>query len=364
MTRLPRYVPSAILVALVIGFAAACKRKPPEPDGDASGEARTLVLSQRDVAQVVSQPVLAGVRVVGTLNPAITVDIKARMSEELEALYAERGTVVTQGQVMARLDARGPLTELNRNRAQLSAAERDFRAAEILFKGGAMSERNYANARVAVENAKAQTAEAELTFDHATVRSPVNGVVSDRAVSPGEAVSPGQRLFTVVNSEYLECFVSVLPTDVVSVREGQRALLQVAAYDRRQLEGRVQRIDPLADSKSRRVGVYIRVPNQEGTVVAGLFCIGTILTNVAAAEQDALLLPSGAARTEDGKSVVYIVEEGRLRRTPVELRAEENLEGLVEVASGVSAGQTVVVAQTQQLTNGMPVKVTSEPARP
>lgn len=355
---------TAFALALVLVVAGGCHRKDaatPTPDEAPAGP---ISLGPRDVAQVTSERVLAGVKVVGTLSPAVMVDLKARLAEEIETIHADRGTVVTQGQVLARLDNRGPLAQLNSAQSQLSAAERDFTAAETLFKGGAISERSLANARVNRDAAKTQLDEATQNLDHATVKSPVDGVVSDRAVSVGEAVSPGQVLFSVVNSENLECTVSVLPADVVNVRVGQRALLSLFAYGGLELEGRVARIDPLADAQSRRVGVHIRIPNADQRVVAGLFCTGTVVTNDASLDRSVLLVPAAAVLAEEGTQVVYSVREGRLRRSEVDLETDPNADGFVEVRSGLTVGETVVLSPTARLKDGLPVRLSAPGGQP
>lgn len=352
---------AGVCLALMMVGGPGCHREGAAPGaaGD-SAPPSSVVLGPRDVATVSAERVRSGIRVVGTLTPWQVVEVKARMSEEVESLMTDRGMVVTQGQVLARLDDRGPQSELNRIRSQLAAAERDYRASEILFRGGAISERAHMNARVAVDGAEAQRVEAEQAVAHAVVRAPMDGVISDRAVSLGEAVSPGQRLFTVVNSDQLECVVSVLPSDAIHLRREQPALLRVAAYGGMELEGSVHRIDPLADAQTRRVGVAIRIPNHDARVVAGLFCTGTILTNAAAAETSILLVPAAAVRVEDGDRVAYVVRDGRMHRTAVTLAPGEDADGRVEVRTGLAAGDTVVLSSTQVLRDGVAVTMPGE----
>lgn len=304
------------------------------------------------------QIILSGVRITGTLNPAVRVEIKAQVSGQMDSIYADRGTVVTQRQVLAVTDDRAAKAQVESVKSQLAAAERDFNSSELLFKAGAASERAYVNAKVSVDSAKAQLTQAQQTVERGTIQSPIDGVISERAISAGEVVSPGQRLFAIVNSDNLECSASILPYDVVNIKIGQAAFLTLSAYHNRRFEGRIDRIDPVADPKSRRVGVYIRIPNQDRRLVAGLFASGTILTNALFAEQKVLVMPSAAVREENGVEVVYAVENDRLARHRVEIDRHGGAEeGLVEVRSGLQAGTRVVLSAPQELKDGMPVKI-------
>lgn len=347
----------SLSIAIAFGLTAAgCK--PAAPKASVSGPAKTapvLELSARDVAEASAESILAGVRVAGTLNPAVRVEIKSQASGQLDAIHADRGTVITQNQVLAILEDRGAKAQVESMKSQLAAAERDFNASEVLFKAGAASERTYVNSKVSVDSAKAQLTQAQLTVERGTVISPLAGTVSERLISAGEAVTPGQKLFTVVNSDNLECAASVLPADIVNVRIGQKALLQLSAYQERTVEGQVERIDPVADPRSRRVGIYIKIPNTDRSLVSGLFATGTILTNLAAGEHKALVVPSAAVRSEKGESIVYVIEGDHLARRRVELEPGRASEGTVEIRSGLAAGARVVLS-AQDLKDGMKVQ--------
>ncbi len=352
-----------VLCSIAILFGAGCRRETPQAPAAASSKPKVIELSPNDVGEVTSQKLLAGVRVTGTLNPSVRVGIKALVSGLVLSTDVDRGMVVTQSQVLAVADDRTAKAQVDSLKAQLAAAEREFSASELLYKAGAASQRAYINAKVNVESAKAQLAQGEQSVDRATIRSPISGVVSERAIAAGESISPGQQLFTVVNSETLECIASVLPSEVVHIATGQPVVLNLSGVPDLPIDGAVQRIDPIADPKSRRVGVYITVANKGRRLVAGLFATGTILTNSAAAEQKVLLMPQAALRDENGAQVVYAIENGRLARRPVQVDAQATEEGRVEVKSGLTAGTKVVLSFAQALSDGIPVKLLS-PEKP
>jgi RND family efflux transporter MFP subunit len=345
------------VLAALLALVSGCSRPSATANQTAGTAPQAGERGELDVADVMPRILMSGVRVTGTLSPAVRLDVKAQVGGQISAVYTDRGTVVTQNQVMAVSDDQAAKAQVESLKAQLAAAERDFNSSELLFKAGAASERTYVNSKVSLESAKAQLAQAQQTVERGTVRSPLYAVVSERAVSAGEVVSPGQRLFTVVNPEKLECAAFLLPSDVIKLRVGQTALLTLSYYGNRQIVGRVERIDPIADPKSRRIGVYISVANADHTLVAGLFATGTVLTDPGASQDKVLAVPKSAVHNENGVQVVYAIADGRLVRQTVELGREGTQEGLVEIRSGLKAGDKVVLSTSTELKPGVTVKL-------
>lgn len=352
----PRLAPLAALAVLLL--VPGCKPKPKPEAAVPAKSAEMLEVNAQDLGDVVERVVYAGVRVAGTLNPAIRVEVKAQVGGQLDAAYADRGTVVTQQQVLAVQQDLSTKAQVDSVKSQLAAAERDFNASELLFKAGAASERTYVNAKVSVDSAKAQLTQAQENQDRATVRSPIKGVISERLVSAGESVTPGQKLFTVVNAENLECAISVLPQDMAGLRIGQTAYFELTSYPGMGVQGKVERIDPTADPKSRRVGVYVGIPNTNHQFVPGLFATGIILTNQTSGNQKAVLLPAAAVQEIKGMSAVFAIEGDKLARREVVLLPYGAEEGMLEVRSGVSAGTKVLLSPSTDLKDGMRVKIT------
>jgi membrane fusion protein (multidrug efflux system) len=357
MLRLTTPLSLILASSLVI---TGCKRKAVEPSSATIEKSSVLILGQQDVARVVSQNLLSGVRIAGTLDPAIRIDVKAQISGQLTSLLGDRGTIVTQGQSLAMIDDPVGKAQVESIKEQLAAAERDLRSFELLFKAGATSERNLANARVTVENTKAQLAQAQQNVERGAIRSAINGIVSERVASAGEVVSPGQRLFSIVNVSNLVCDASVMPSDVSAIHTGQRAALTLSAFGNRVVEGTVERIDPVADPKTRRVGIHVRIPNDDGKLVAGLFATGVILTNEMRQASAVLLVPAVAVREQNGKKFVDAIESGQVVRKEVEVLPAAEA-GFSEVRSGLKEGDLVISLPEADVPKGAKVQLVNPP---
>lgn len=324
------------LLGLLIG--AACSGGNAQ---DVPAEVRAtdtpLVLGPRDVAVVAASESTTGVRVTGSLDPARQVEVKAQVSGQLQRVNVDRGDSVRRGQLLAVIDSALQQAQSSAARAQLAAAERDFDAAEMLFKAGAISERDYVNARSARDAARAQVNQIGQSISHATIEAPQNGVVTSRDVSVGETVMPGATLFSIADVTRLELH-GTIPADRISfVRLGQPVSLTLEAYPGRVIQGRVDRIDPVADASTRQVTVYVIVDNSSRELVGGLFATGVIETDMPAATVTPEVPPSAVV---DGN--VFEVSTGRVRRIPV---------------GSVLPGQKVIVSPSADLKEGRAVEV-------
>jgi RND family efflux transporter MFP subunit len=349
---------AAALAATTL-FAVACSNSDAaEPDAK-NPKVNVVTLGGRDVSIAKIMPITAGIAVTGSLDPADRVEIRAELSGQIERVVVDRGSNVGRDQMLAQFDAsivqaRGLSAMVN-----LGARERDLDAADTLYRAGVLSERDFRQARVAHDAAKADLAQARDAVSNATVRSPIRGEVSEKYVSAGEVVQPGTKLFTVVNNDTLELAAEVGADQIGRVRVGQQVRLTLDAYAGRTFEGKVARIEPVADAATRRVGVYIRVPNVDHGIVGGLFATGTILT-AADASAPVLAVPTAAVRIDSGSATIFVVDGDKVVRRAIEVGARDDAAGLLEVRSGLAEGERVIVAPGTGLKPGTAVYIASD----
>jgi membrane fusion protein, multidrug efflux system len=222
-----------------------------------------------------------------------------------------------------------------------------------------LSERDFTQARVVRDAAKADLAQARDAVSNATVRSPIRGEISQKYVSSGEVVQTGAKLFTVVNNDALELAAQVGADEIGRVRVGQSVRLSLDAYAGRTFEGKVARIEPVADAATRRVGVYIRVPNADRGIVAGLFATGTILTSKDVVTP-VLAVPTAAVRSDSGGVSVLAVVGDRVERRAIVVGSRDGAAGLLEVRSGLVAGDRVIVAPGSGIAPGTTIKLAAD----
>lgn len=340
-----------------------------EPAGTpAEAEARPLVLSAADVARAEVGALASGVVLTGSLEPYRVVNVRAQVPGTVSGLRHDEGDRVGQGTRLATIQAEGLRSQAASAQAAVAAAQaglalarRQHESARTLHEAGAMSQIEFQSTEAQLEAAQAQLEAAQAAATgageqarHTLVTAPLAGAVSARFVEEGEAVSPGQNLFTLVNTSVLELAGQVPVTQAAGVRVGQAVEFAVDGFPGRTFRGEVARVVPTADPQTRQVGVFLRLPNP-GDLVGGLFATGRV---VGEERQDALLVPAAAVRSGEGtSSYVLTVEGGVVRRAEVTVEAEDPVRGLVAVGGGLEAGALVVVSPSSTLTEGARVEL-------
>jgi membrane fusion protein, multidrug efflux system len=325
------------------------------------------LLGPLDTEMAVVERVEVGVGISGTLDPYRVVEVRAQLPGTITLVAAERGEPVRVGQLLARYDdgairssVMGAEAAREAAAAAAESAERDASAAETLYALGGIAERDLRQAvsaaaarRAELLGAEARLAEARDAAAFTRVTAPINGVVSQRAVSAGEAVAPGRPLFTVVAVDTLELAARVPAHELARIGIGQQVVYSIDAYQGRRFEGYVSRIDPVADPATRQVTVFARLPNPAGELVGGLHAVGRILQE---ANDSTVTVSVDAIRGDADEAYVLTVEEGIVTRIPVELGPRDPGTGRVAVQRGLEAGTRVLVGAAQGLEPGSRVE--------
>ena len=238
-------------------------------------------------------------------------------------------------------------------------AKRNAERAEKLADGGAMSERDLEQARwsatsaeAGMADAKARLSTAERQLGYTELRAPIAGVVSERHVNPGDVVSTGNPLFTVVDPSSLRLEAQVPVSALGSLQVGTLVPFVVDGYGARSFEGRVTRINPAVDPASRQVRITVALPNESGRLVAGLFAQG----RAAVETRSGVVVPVSAVNREGVRATVTRLSGGTVNRVEVELGLEDPALELVEITGGLAAGDTVVTGAARSIQPGTRVR--------
>lgn len=320
-------------------------------------DADALALS--DVAVGVAEMVSAGgLRVTG----AITYD-QNRMSHvgpktegRLTELRVEVGSRVTEGLALAQLES----PEVGNIRAELVEAEallgiaRENYDRELRLEAqGISSRREVLDAEAALRTMEARRRSAEERLrvlgaaldgegGHFEVVAPYDGVVVERHGSRGEVVGPSDQLFTIADLSRLWIELDIFERDLTSVSEGQAVAVTTAAWPGRTFPARIGYVADILDIRTRTVRARVEIDNPDGALRPGMFATAVIQTTAGA---PVLAVPRDAVQNVEGTDAVWVpgTEAGAFLASPV-LLGRELPGGLVEIASGLGAGDSLVVS--------------------
>ncbi|MGE5125190.1 MAG: efflux RND transporter periplasmic adaptor subunit, partial [Betaproteobacteria bacterium] len=254
--------------------------------------------------------------------------------------------------------ARAALAVAEANRAH---AQAEKERADNLLKTGGITDRDHLSAQVALQVAEASLAQARAELAIAgqqlartQVKAPFAGRVAKRFPDAGAMLAAGTPLFTLVDDSVFEYEAAVASRDLAKVRLGAPVQLSIDALPASRIEGRIVRLQPLVDERSRSFRAVVEVPGRP-ELVGGLFARAVVHVGTV---PGALVLPP-AALVRDGsdpaKAEVFVVLQGKAEKRTVDLGVEAP-DG-VQTTSGLAAGDVVVLDPPTALSSGAPVLV-------
>lgn len=216
-----------------------------------------------------------------------------------------------------------------------------------------------AEAKTAVEVAEARLAKTRTDLSYAKIVAPFDGVITHRSFHPGafiRSAADGVQipLLTVARVDLMRVVVRVPDRDVVLVDPGDPVVLTIDGLEGRTFRGTVSRIANSEDHTTRTMRVEFDLPNPDGLLREGMYGRASIALEVASKR---LTVPVGCVLERSGKGhgVVQVIREGKIQRVKVELGVDNG--SLVEVDSGITPRDTVVLRCSIPLEEGMTVTV-------
>lgn len=368
MTSPLRKYRHAVLAAVLLSSLQACKQNDAASAAE-TADASDMSVGPENIAVVRADEIRTGPSLSGALSAETQSTVRAEVSGAVLQTLVDVGAVVRQGQDLARIDdsgirdsyisARSGVTTAENS---VQVAEREAQRAEALAKAGAIAERQRDQARNALiaaqsmaADARARLANAQKQLDKTVIRAPFAGVVSARTVNAGDFVSPGTAAFTIINPATMRLEASVSAEALSAVRLGAPVEFTVNGYGNRRFVGRISSINPVADPATRQVRVIATIPNQGGTLVSGLFAEG----RVASEAHTSPVVPAGAVDERGVRPSVMRLKGGRVEKAEVTVGIRDMTTETVEITSGLTPGDTVLLGAARGISAGTKVKVSS-----
>jgi HlyD family secretion protein len=382
---------------------------------------QTEKVSKRDITQVVSGT--------GEIQPVTKVDISAEVSGEIVQLPVTEGQKVKKGDLLVKIKSdiyservQQQKAGVNYSNSQVEVAENNLKKAELelhrtkqLFDNGLVPQADLDNARIAYEVALSQLNSANANVKQnvallkqssqdltkATIRSPMDGIVSQLNSELGErvvgtATMAGTTIMTISDLSVMDAEIEISETDIIQVKIGDTAKIDVDAFPDREIKGYVYEISNTAQSKGQGTQeqitnfiVKIRVIDKDVALKPGMSCNADIKVNyksdifavpiqcITAREdmkenmeeesEDApkRITDENLKKKEKPKEVVFVVEQGspaKVKIVPVKTGISDDR--YIEILEGLNPDMVVVKgpykAISKDLEEGTRIKVDNE----
>ncbi len=302
-----------------------------------------------DAVEVIAREITVAESVPASIEARETTIISSRLLARITAIAVRAGDFVEQGQLLIQLEKDDLLARAEQTREQILAVEarltearKNLERAEELHSRGliALADRDAARANAAALEAELgaarqelQSAETAVSFTE--IRSPIAGRIVDRFAELGDTASPGQTLLSLYNPFSLRVEAWVRERLALTLQPGQQLQAEIPAVGET-FNAQIEEIVPAADPGSRSFLVRAILPADQ-RLLPGIYA--RLL--VAAGRRSLVLIPADRVASVGQLDVVWVADEGGAQRRFVRL-GEQHDDGMVEVISGLSAGELVL----------------------
>jgi membrane fusion protein (multidrug efflux system) len=289
----------------------------------------------------------------GTARAAESIEITSRVSSVVSRINFTEGQDVAAGQLLVDLDSK----EI---RADLAVAEASLQQSRSIYERSlqladtriiSQSQLEELEAKMKMDEALVQAAKARL--DNASIRAPFAGTLGLRRVSLGDLVGPETVITTLDDTRSIRLEFTVPEGFLAEIRTGMDIAAASVVYPGRIFKGTVASIDSRVDPVTRAVTVIAQIPNPERLLKPGMF----LTVDLERARRQVLMVPEEALSPRQGKQYVFLVQDGRAVEREVAIGARAP--GLVEIRTGLAAGDVIVTEGIQRLRDGIPLQVLS-----
>ncbi len=306
---------------------------------------------------------------VGNLESIDKATIVPDISGKLWKIYVDVGEKVRKGQILAELDHRHIDLQLEQARAGFEVAKANLEDArtnylrmEKLFKENAISSQQFEKVKLAYEAAQSQFQQAQAALnlaqyqrDVSIMKAPFDGVIVERLAEEGDVINPmmggfGSRggVLVLMNFSKIKVDIDVSEKDILHIKKGQRAYLEVSSIPDRKFIGEVTIVNLAADSMTKTFKVRTEFENPDLLLKPGTFGTVTVVTeskkDVLAIKKEGLL-----------ENSVFVVENGIAQKRNVKTGIENKTH--VEIIEGLREGELYVVEGVIGLKDGAKVRI-------
>ena len=297
----------------------------------------------------------------GTLLGINEAQIYARVNGYVQKWFKDIGESVNKGDTLAILD----IPEINK---QVEEATANFQLAKTAYERwkrlraeDAVSQQELDEKTALFKQTEAVLKRLRDQQSFGTIVAPFDGTITRRNVNMGDLVNSGnvgtpQSLFTLAHTDKLHVYVYV-PQDRASlVRVGDEVDIYLANAPEKAVKGRIARTAGAIDTNSRTMQVDVEVPNAEKALMPGSY----VEVALKIAPGNNLIIPTNTLIFGSGGPYVARVVDGKIEKRKVSVGIDYGMQ--VEVKSGVSADDSLIVNPLDSITDGQPVVVQTPPA--
>jgi membrane fusion protein (multidrug efflux system) len=345
--RLPLFILVAILSVLIIYLQW------PEAKQEKSKFKRVVAVK---MVPVILTEFIESVEAVGTARANEQVIITSKYSDLVDAIYFDDGQNVKKSAVLVKLNNQEELAKVNELTANLSESQAHLTRLTELLSSKAISKSLVEQQEAKTKAIEAQLVSANGKLNDLIIRAPFAGVLGFREVSKGAYIDAGDIITSLDDLNSIKVDFHLPERLLTHIHVGQQVTAFNSAYQDKEFIGKITALDSRIDSSTRNIKVRATINNKALKLRPGMLLNISVLLQV----ENILQLPESSIIPIENIHYVYVVKEDKAVRKAIKIGRRHP--GVVEVISGLVAGEQVVVEGALKLRDGSAVSISGQEA--
>ena len=289
----------------------------------------------------------------GTIEEASGVSLSFATAGTVRRIYVNEGQMVRQGQLIAELDPTTLQNAYTISKTSLEQAQDTYNRMKELHDSGSLPEMQWISIENQLKSATAQEAMARKSLGDTKLFAPFGGYISAKMAEIGENASPGMPVVKLVNIGSVKVKIAVPEDDIQRIAKNSSMKIVVPALGNREFSGHVTERGVSADPRSRTYEVKATILNHDGQLLPGMIC--QAFTNYMQGTTGVFIPANLVQLDSDNKTFVWVVNGDKAVKREI-IISNETAQG-AQVSGGLSAGDKLIIAGQQKVSNGMKVEV-------
>lgn len=308
---------------------------------------KILVRTQKPIQQMIAR----NTHITGLLLANENATITPRANGYINAILVHEGETVSAGQILFQLDNVAEKNALDAAHASNALSQLQFTRDVNLLKRGFITQDMYYAAKVALEQNQTTLSTAQNNFDNRSIRAPFAGVIGSIPISIGDQVNPNTTLTTLVDNTHLRAEYALPASDANQIQLNQLVTIK---NENKKITAAISYIAPQIDQSTQTISVHAQINNTQMQLKPGQYIT---ITQPLGKPVNALLVPEQSVLASIHGYSVFLAKNNKAIRTPVKIG--HHLKGNVEILSGLTRNDDVIVAGQNQLKNNGLIKIDS-----
>jgi RND family efflux transporter MFP subunit len=305
------------------------------------------------VQQILTEAVNGEQGFSGTIEESSGVSLSFATMGTIKRIYVNEGQMVGAGQLIAELDPTTLQNAYTISKTTLEQAQDTYNRMKELHDAGSLPEMQWISIENQLKSAKAQEAVARKSLGDTKLYAPSAGYISTKFAEVGENVSPGVPIAKLVNISNVKVKIAVPEDDIQRIAKNSSMKIVVPALGNREFSGHVTERGVSADPRSRTYEVKATVLNHDRKLLPGMIC--QVFTNYMQGTTG-VFIPANLVQLDiDNKTFVWVVNGDKALKREITI-SNETAQG-AQVSGGLSAGDKLIIAGQQKVSNGMKVEI-------